>query len=568
VTGRAKRNVGIALSLLTLGATGFMVWRMIVSRQRAVHVQRAADEWTNYRTCLLGKDADTDAPKSALLAREVAMNAPDPTWPGRCRAHLVEMGKALAQLPDKDPRLLKLRGAIDAAIDAPVVTSPALDDLWHVAKVLPSRGPEAPGAPPPKVEPGPPAGAAVALVARPAAIDLGDLPETVPQPTSEVRLLGQHAACWLSIDRATVTRCADVTKLGLGRAKAPWIAAAEAAGRFLIFDDKQPGSLIDVATGKAVLDGALTSVSVLADGTVAAVRRLGDGPAEELVRIGAGGATDRTALPARRGYAGLVADELVWTDTRGHLVTRHVTPAGTPPGPVVDHGEGVRSLYRGCRTAHGLAVTAEHDELRGHVMHTDVRVVFRDGDAWSAPVTGETSWTPYLAEQLDDYPPAMDLIARYFQLTCEDDAAVLTSIVDGRVQELRCTRAGCTLARSEPLPLAPPTETHEIGVTHVGHDAVVARIARLPGVVSAGGAKTLRIRRGPVAKLAAAPETVIATDSIHGGWLTPGDLRVLSDGRRALILIQDGASTRAITIDGTGHATPVTAPADPPTAPR
>ena len=574
MTGRAKRGLAIALSLLTLGGTAFMVWRMVVTRSQARHVQRAADAWTAYRTCLLGKDADTDAPRSALLAREVATNQSVPGWPEACRAHLEGMAKALAQLPDSDPRLATLRDKLDAVLHAATPVSPALDELWLAAKILPTRGPEAPGAGPPApapaapkpAVPAPPPGADVALVGRPTPIEIGDELETSPETSAGMALLGDLAACWISSDHRTVPRCASAIRIQTG--VGAWLATTADPARLLAFDGTLRGHLIDLATGKPVLDGTLSAASVLADGTVAAVRRI-DAGGEELVRIGAGGAIDRTGLPAHRGDASLVADELVWTDTRGHLVTRHVTPAGTPPGPVVDHGEGGGSLYRGCRTAHGLAVAAERPELRDPVMHTDVRVVFRDGDTWSAPVTGETSWRFVPEEPSIDRQTTMRLrVGHHLHLTCEDDALVYTSAVAGRVEELRCTKAGCTHARSGPLTDAPPTDADAIVATHVGHDVLLARIAALPGLATTGQTLTLRIRRAPLARLADAPETVIATDRPHRGWLARGQLRLLSDGKRAVLLVMDSGNVGAITIDGAGHASPVTAPRDPMTAPE
>jgi hypothetical protein len=572
VTGRARRGLGIALSLLTLGGTGFMVWRMVVTRAQARHVQRAADEWEAYRACLLGKDADTDAPKAALRAREVATNAPDPTWPARCNVHLASMAKALGALHAKDPRLVKLRDEVDHAVGASTPVTPHLDDLWLAAKILPARGPapSAPGpptpTPPATSTPPPPAGADVALVGPPTVLRVGDHVVTAPETSLGAPLMGAHAACGIALEGAAVTGCRDTVSLDLGAR--PWLAATADPARLLAFVE-QPARLVDVADGKVVLAGTLTSAAALAGGTIAAVRKVGDGSRAELVRIGADGAEHRTALPPTRGEASLVADELVWTDARGHLVTRHVTAPAAPLGPPVDHGESVRSYFRGCRTAHGLAVTAERNELRGRVMHTDVRVVFRDGDAWSAPVSGETSWTPMVVEPLNDDPTGVnELVAPHLQLTCEDDAAVLTSIAGGRVEELRCTRAGCAHQQSAPLTFAPPTEAGSVAATHVGHDVLVVRIAALPGVVFPGRTLTLRVRRAPLAKLAAARETVIATDDDHGGWLTWGIVRLTSTGTRALLLIEDGASTRAITIDAAGHATPVSAPADPVTRPR
>jgi len=244
---------------------------------------------------------------------------------------------------------------------------------------------------------------------------------------------------------------------------------------------------------------------------------------------------------------GLLWDQLVWkavaNDGGLKLFTRGLgggdkdTEIGELAEPSRITPEDEEPHIAGCRTPEATIV-----RVRGS--HNE-QMAFRSGDRWLAPV---------LVNGLGG------------QLTCRAAEGTITRIDYGQedaryaptLVQNRCSAAGCRTTHvtmkvltggiREMLPQGPA----QVVATDIEGKLLV--------VWSPGGAGGVRMRIGPIEEIAKAPDVVVYDDFLQDSAIKPlttlFEMRLLSRGDAALLLLSTFSGVHVLHIDGAGKITP------------
>jgi hypothetical protein len=512
---RRRQLVLLPTILVALTLGGNAVWRW---RRSQIAETKASLAWVSYSRCVLGAPLRGGERPSARI-RRIEMNLPEPppevgsppaAWPMRCAYHLDDLRAALAQgkLTKNHKGLAELDGVAKwAEADLAPRESPDLaDDLWASVEQagLPVKAATEDNADPPAPLPADPL---TATSLPPLPVELRVAPEEADHlPADGLRILfagpsGDSTLCSFRPDERGLpfrtAHCADNV-----------VPTST--------DDATPGFLRNV-------QGRFDKF--------------------ELIRPLLGADPQIISLPAGTQAIALFSDQLVWL-AAGHKLFARTVPQGTAElGPPLELGEVVGSSpeFAACRTDTSLVVRVRtYDDSLG------------PGRAWaSVAIHTGSSW---------ERVPKEVAIQTDADFTCRGREGTFTSLDRDVIRQARCTPEGCSEEVSQPLHLAWDSGRAN-RASDVDGKAILVGIGMTGGPVVAGSVKTVRMRIGPVLKLASTPDTVLLGDTAHEG-VDVTDVHVYVRRGAALVLVTSEGKEpfRAITVSNSGAFDPLRVP--------
>jgi hypothetical protein len=215
-----------------------------------------------------------------------------------------------------------------------------------------------------------------------------------------------------------------------------------------------------------------------------------------------------------------------------HLVARSVSPTGVV-GPQTDIGDVTKvgaldgstatPRFSACRSGSNMAV-------RLHGAAAD-EMVFYTGSLWTAPVVVPSNGG---------------------ELSCDKNEAMVTRVSKGVVEEAHCNAGGCTPTRLSLPDLLAGTDVAPKSPASV----VAAAIGqRLLVVWDAGPMGGLRMRVAVESDLRTTRDILIADTKGMTGKAEVTDMRAISHGDSALLLLKTGDGVRILEAGGSGDLT-------------
>jgi hypothetical protein len=562
----------LVVTVLAAGAVlygtvrGVRFWRTWRAAKAADDVDRLQND---YHKCMIGDAAGTDAIDTV---QHIEMNLPEhpsteaASWPDRCRTYAAAMHARLVEsdLVDRgnDPATFDVWARRAMEPEPPLPPGAPLDTTRYTL-MYGAPGPVDANVPPP-----PPAAAPVPLDVGDALVHNSARPISDPMPSAKVRLawlrgggLRQYcvlspaagapfftASCPGDLPGDSLSLSGGVVGMSDGTAGIVMSTDSSLAPGIVASDPPPDEHFLWLAPGD--------SSYVFADGLLATVQPTPGGK-RELVRA-------RESCPGRRHHDGcqpkaidraavaatatLVDHVLAWTDQGAskstHLFARDVPEQG-PLAPVQDLGaiaEGAGD-WRACRSDTRLFVVGAREVGRSNeVVTARITVAIDDGNgAFAAPVEGETAW------------PARS--PRWWEaasLSCAGDAVALTSIVEGAVHQVACTRAGCIAHTSSAFLVE--HDLSRIAAVDLAGRVLLARVVDLPGPVHAL-VTTVRMRLAAAEALAGAPDVVVLGVAGAWGWdehFRPFAVDAFARRNVALLLARASEAAILIGVDSTG----------------
>jgi hypothetical protein len=215
-----------------------------------------------------------------------------------------------------------------------------------------------------------------------------------------------------------------------------------------------------------------------------------------------------------------------------HLVA-HSVSAGGVVGPAVDIGDVARAgapessstapRFSACRSGANLAV-------RVHGAQAD-EMAFYTGSLWTAPIVVPT---------------------RGGELSCDKNEATVTRVSNGVVEQAHCNAGGCAATRLSVPELLASTDVAPKSPASV---AAAALGQRLLIVWDAGPLGGLRMRVAPESDMRATRDTLIADTLGLTGKAEVTDMRAVTHGDSALLLLKTGDGVRILEAGGSGGLT-------------
>jgi hypothetical protein len=298
--------------------------------------------------------------------------------------------------------------------------------------------------------------------------------------------------------------------------------------------------------GDKVATKVALGASAQADGSLYLLTRE-DKELRLLTRPPQGAGSERTIAAGKLGDAtqsGLAWDWLVYRTKDGKLSAQKLGAGGKDAGAVIEIGDvdaptlGEKEAYAtACRTDEGLA-------LRARGASSDW-MAFHAGGRWSAPVKAPV---------------------RGGALTCQGVEATVTAVdhaPDGgrdyaTITQARCNGAGCKAVSVGFRQLLPglaeivPADAQNVAAVDVG--------GKLLLVWNAGHLGGLRFRLAPIDRIKDTPDTVIADgrdDKVGAKLSSIVEVRALTAGKGALLLVGTTTGVVALEVDGAGKITPL-----------
>ncbi len=222
------------------------------------------------------------------------------------------------------------------------------------------------------------------------------------------------------------------------------------------------------------------------------------------------------------------------------LLARPVDMSGGEPfGPEQDvgplgqrgpAGEGTPHIT-GCRTSEAIVAKVEG--------HTDEFLTFKTSTGFSPPVVAP---------------------GRGGILSCRGAEATLTQVTRSSIIQVRCTPAGCSEKVVEAAEVFGKDKELAVREGFLAGADVDGKLLVIWGAGERGG---LRMRLAPAEQLARATDTVLFDDLVQDQKLqklsTLVEMKLLSRGKLALLLLSTPSGVHAVRIDASGKPSPVVA---------
>lgn len=512
--------------------------------------------WAAFSACVVGTAplAEGETPAARMRAIEMtALARGESSWPKGCVELATNHVAALEKVEPKVEALEALRREMVLLSGPDLFLSKddgiLIDKIWELASAagiepLP-EGAQAPDGSPTALAPSRPAPAS-ARIALGATTALLHRHEAAPDLVSRRIVWGggdvPALACRFTSQKAPLDTVTCEKPEGKSARFVP--LSGESTDATYLFDPEPEPTVTGGVLTEAASFPASPETFAFADGSLGEVEK--DGAQAQMLRRKPEGKILKAPL---RGPAGGV-----FLDFSGTAVTWIGPLRGTGQRPLymqsMGAGRAVMTADRevgqvppgvkrmlSCRRGEDVSVVLVGDEVADDGT-TSVAMTHRHDGKWSRPVSGQASFG-----KGDELPQT--------RISCHGDgtASLIWRTVDDRVGSIRCGEA-CVAALSEPIP--PVGKISHPAVALIGEEAVLVRTTRTLSPMT-GVTDAVLIRRGKVAELAKATDTVLVGDEDHGGLegLARGLGIVATDGA-AVVLVRGKDQVYGIRVGADG----------------